>query len=304
MWGRRKGKRLTRRSTTEKPESNSESSEEEESSQEELDEMTTTEVTVGVVPPTFAGRPQEDVDAFLGRFDRAAEANRWTANTKAVQLPCYLRGSAADWYERQAVAPANYSELANALRATFRDTAGAERSYAALLSREQEVGEAPLSYLQEILRLCHRAAPEMSEAEKIRHILRGLQHDVYERVAILSNASLVELRENIGRVETALALRKQRTTREVPRDELSEMRKEVEELRRRLGQQHLARPPVANHGESFLNRPRNPRPRPPLPGRPRGPAQERGPGRLPDGRVVCYRCNGTGHFARNCPGNH
>ena len=57
------------------------------------------EVVPAIQPSTFSGREQEDVKAFIKSYKRIARANKWTDSTKLLQLPCYLKGAARNWYE-------------------------------------------------------------------------------------------------------------------------------------------------------------------------------------------------------------
>ncbi|GJQ74542.1 hypothetical protein Trydic_g21406 [Trypoxylus dichotomus] len=52
-----------------------------------------------IQPKCFSGTNGEDVKEFLKSYRRTAKANKWSNQTKLLQLPCILRDASLNWFE-------------------------------------------------------------------------------------------------------------------------------------------------------------------------------------------------------------
>ena len=55
----------------------------------------------------------------------------------------------------------------------------------ALICRVQGEDEPVSTYYYDVMRLCYKLNPEMTEEEKLIHLIRGLKSGVLERVLVL-----------------------------------------------------------------------------------------------------------------------
>lgn len=77
-------------------------------------------MAIVVKPIPFAGKPEEDPEDWMDRFERIADANEWDAARKLQIVPAYLtdrtkrwfvaHAAFTDWTNGQGVNPVNFKE--------------------------------------------------------------------------------------------------------------------------------------------------------------------------------------------------
>lgn len=132
-------------------------------------------------PPTFSGVDAHDVHDWLDEFDRVCRHNRWDNASKLNNVAFYLSSVAKTWFLNHENEFQDWNQFAQKFRDLFGRPASrkldAEQS---LCSRVQRPEEPYTSFIEDILSLCKRCNPEMSDAEKIRYILKGIREDAFQ----------------------------------------------------------------------------------------------------------------------------
>ncbi|GFS56572.1 CCHC-type domain-containing protein [Trichonephila inaurata madagascariensis] len=90
-------------------------------------------------------------------------------------------GTARKWYENNEDSFTSWTLLENGLKAAFGDTqTHVRRARDRLKSRAQKPGECIQSYMQDVLELCKQAEPNMSEEDKVSHLMKGVAEDLFQ----------------------------------------------------------------------------------------------------------------------------
>lgn len=130
-------------------------------------------------PRPFHGDIFEDVEDWLDHFDRVAAFNEWDDTRKLRSVYCSLRESAQTWYENHAPTFTSWLEFRRQLLEDFRNSERKEKAEIALQSRAQKPNESVSMFVEDMTRLFRRADPGMSEAKKVRHLMRGVKEQLF-----------------------------------------------------------------------------------------------------------------------------
>lgn len=247
------------------------------------------EVYTSINPKIFSGKTDESIEDFLKHFRRAAKANRWSEETKLLQLPCYLTGPALDFFETIEDSCVDFDNAAEKLTISFKSATKTQQSYYKLMTRRQGVREDVWDYYHEMLKLCHDVNQRMTEAEKVDFILRGLKSNFLEKVNLMENGSLEKLRDNIRRVEATEFMidvgsskpGSSRTDNQPQDPEIQRLVERIQQLENRTGRSNI------HYRQSYKSQKINP-------------LVIKKESRTPEGKIICFKCNRTGHYARNC----
>lgn len=240
------------------------------------------EVVPAIQPTSFSGKEEEDVKSFIKSYKRIARANKWTDNTKLIQLPCYLKGAAINWYETVEDQLTTFDAVMSELESVFTNTTQDAQKHFKLSTRYQGPSENLWEYFHEMLKLCHDVNPNMDEEEKIRFVLKGLNPKILGKVNLMRNDSVEELRSNLRKVEaTAFLLGQTMPTAS------NQGQQDMQELRNQIARLEMSI--KGRNQTNFYNT-----------HKPKFENVKTEPGRTADGRVICFKCNKPGHFARNC----
>ncbi|GBM18953.1 hypothetical protein AVEN_1575-1 [Araneus ventricosus] len=68
-----------------------------------------------------------------------------------------------------------------------------------LLTRTQQIGETSESYIQDVLSLCRKANPSMSEDEKVAHLMKGIAEDLF-RLSVSAETDVGDIRSLIREI--------------------------------------------------------------------------------------------------------
>src|SRR3569832_1799727 len=103
----------------------------------------------------FSGRPDENFDLWVDRFNRLAQANRWTAAQKRQIVPSFFRGYAETAYnsiplDTRTDDQFTYDVLVDRMRRRFVPEGSAELHGQTLHNRRQQPGESVTNYAIEI----------------------------------------------------------------------------------------------------------------------------------------------------------
>ncbi|XP_077492095.1 uncharacterized protein LOC144102811 [Amblyomma americanum] len=167
-------------------------------------------------PAIFSGTDEQDVEDWLTSYERVSLYNKWDDATKLNNVSFYLTGVANLWYRKHEVDIRTWSVF----KTTFSEVFGLPavrklRAEQRLRERSQQVGESFTSYIEDVIDLCKRVNLNMSEADKIKHIFKGVDDDAFQML-VARDLSIVA--EVVALCQSFEELRKQRLlTRQPPR---------------------------------------------------------------------------------------
>ncbi|KZR96541.1 Uncharacterized protein APZ42_009062, partial [Daphnia magna] len=293
-------------------------------------------------PPTFGGKDGKDVVQWMQRYKRIGRYNRWGDEELRDHVELSLSGAAQKWY--------SCKEAAGQLAAEWEDVAGPlivpgvktqlleqfkpvnqnRFNEAKLRERKQGIEESTIEYFYDILDLCRRVDPNMSEATKLAPLWRGIKPSLLEKLWSLKPNSCDEFLQEIKRYQEMTSRARHEewamgvVGKQTPTAESERMDRIEKLLEGLMGAVALrnASGAAAQQGEraesqqywsdnrSILKWTSDGEPicsrckteghiGRECPTRTNGQGGLRG--RTLDGQVVCYGCEGIGHIRHDCP---
>lgn len=121
-----------------------------------------------------------DVEDWLKMYERVSGHNRWDPTLMLANIGYYLRGTPQVWYETTEHDLTSWDDCKSRLKELFGQPEG--RQLAAkkeLATRAQTTTESYVSYIQDVLSLCMKADAQMTEADKVGHVLKGIADDAF-----------------------------------------------------------------------------------------------------------------------------
>ena len=143
---------------------------------------TTPQVTI-IKPKPFAAKPGENVNDWLELFEIAATANAWDAKVKRQRVGAYLEGTAQKWFinYHKKNETSEWAAFLNELQICFGFQNKMVASLDELQSRKMTMGEKFEDYYFDKIRLCEQYNSNMTDLEKVSHIIKGLTPTLIDR---------------------------------------------------------------------------------------------------------------------------
>lgn len=161
-------------------------------------------------PRTFAGQPN-DVEEWLNHYKRVSQYNKWNAASQLMNVVFYLTDIALVWYENHEEILTTSDRFVEEIKKCFSTSAvKKKRAEQTLSQRAQLAGETCTTYTEEILKLCWQVNVDMSEEDKVGHLLKGIAEDVYN--FLISREDLTSVSDVIRHCHTFEALKQRRIT--------------------------------------------------------------------------------------------
>lgn len=198
-------------------------------------------------PPVFAGLRGDDVDDWIDNYDRVSSCNKWNDTQKLRHVAFYLTGVAKTWYFNHESDIADWSTFTTKLRQIFASSSGrAEVAKQKLGTRLQLPQESYTSYIEDVLALCRRANPSMTEAERVRHVLKGIGSVAFNALIVQNPASVQDITSTCQRLDELQSLRLQHDSSDPQVPHNSDLRALIRTIiREELQMQDLRRSPPA-----------------------------------------------------------
>lgn len=132
-------------------------------------------------PAMFSGTGEYDAEDWLSSYERVGNYNRWDDSMKLASVPYSLSKVAEQWYQNNVRDFTTWAAFKTRFLGVFdRPAVRKLRAEQRLRERAQQLGENFTSYIEDVLDLCRRVDPAMTDAEKIRHILKGIDDGAFQ----------------------------------------------------------------------------------------------------------------------------
>lgn len=180
-------------------------------------QVTPTHIVVNppMTPEHFHGDTFEDAEDWLERFERVAEFNEWNEERRLRNAYFALEDNARTWFENHEATFVSWDAFRRELLATYPSTDRRERAEAALQARNQRNNESVAMYVEDMSRLFRRADPNMSEDNKLRHLMRGVKQELFAGLVRSPPRTVAEFRSEATTMERTLQQRSRMYNREM-----------------------------------------------------------------------------------------
>lgn len=159
-------------------------------------------------PPVFAGLRGDDVEDWLEHYDRVSQFNRWDDAYKLKSVGFYLSDVADTWYRNHRETLTDWATFTEKLRQIFgTPSTRSDIAKRKLDARWQRSDETYAAYIEDVLALCRRVSPDMSEADKVRHVLKGIAEFAFNSLVLQNPASVDDIRNACQRLDQLQAIR-------------------------------------------------------------------------------------------------
>jgi hypothetical protein len=165
-----------------------------------------------------------------------------------------------------------------------------------LKERKQEPEESTIEFIYDMLDLCRKVDPNMSEAAKLSHMWRGLKPSLTEKLWSLKPASCDEFLREVRRYQEMTSRARQedwamgmlgKQMPPVKEDRLERLEKMMEGLMGAIVPKPAGQPPQQGWNPGNIQQ---------RPGWNNRELQW-----TPDGQPICFGCRQVGHLNRDCP---
>jgi hypothetical protein len=133
-------------------------------------------------PPIFRGLPHEEVMEWSYQFQRVSAFNQWGPDQQLRHIEFSLEGVAARWFSGLRPRPETIDGMMGALQAAFRHHNYALELESQLRSRKMGADEPVMSYCYEIIYLCSKVDPAMTEERKVQFIFQNMEPTLMQKV--------------------------------------------------------------------------------------------------------------------------
>lgn len=159
-------------------------------------------------PGTFSGTDSVDVEDWLKTYERVGVRMRWDPTLMLANVIFYLTDTAKVWYETHEEELTSWELCKQKLRELFGRPLGRQRSaQKELASRVQTCTESYLTYIQDVLALCRRVDSQMSEADKVAHVIKGIADDAFHLLVFKNSSTVQDIISECRRFEEAKSRR-------------------------------------------------------------------------------------------------
>lgn len=160
-----------------------------------------------ILPPTFSGSGEVDIEDWFSQFQRICNFNRWNDDQRNECLAMSLKAAAEEWWKLYVaqnaanVANLSFQAISDALRQSFRRTHGATYDVQQLLALRQGPQETVESFYWRMTNVCAKADPNTPEKIRKGFFITGLRPDIRQNVEFDTGLTFAALLEKAKVVE-------------------------------------------------------------------------------------------------------
>lgn len=159
-------------------------------------------------PPIFSGTDDQDVDDWLSTYDRVSVHNKWNDVDKLSYVLFYLSGVASLWFRNHESDCSTWAQFRTRFQEVFgRPAVRKLKAEQQLRGRAQQKGENFTSYIEDVVDLCRRINPSMTEDEKVKNVMKGIEDDAFQMLLARNPRTVTDI---IALCQSYEELRKQR----------------------------------------------------------------------------------------------
>ncbi|UYV81197.1 K02A2.6-like, partial [Cordylochernes scorpioides] len=152
--------------------------------------------------PNFSGKGSELAHLWLKDYSRVAAYNGWDESMCLANVVFFLEGAARCWFDNVEESITTWNTFKEEFTRTFGDKEDyARRIESSLKVRAQKPDESVELYIQDVLNLCRQLNPNMSEEDRVGHLMKGVAENIYRALLAIELTTTGEFTQHCRRIE-------------------------------------------------------------------------------------------------------